>query len=254
MKLTKFVLLLACCFLFHPGANAQRNPNNPYDKVGELHNYLLDAFFNEQTQESIAGRWSQQMLADYICRKLPELNCPFVHEVMGDKLMSEIKDKTLLESETFFLDRGFVHARHEYYIQQINAIIEDHFEEDYGICYKALLNLEDQLVNDPDLTPSEIINILCSSSVARYSIKFWKDISIGNTRYPSIANDMTNLGCCSWVKRLSQSDVRGAVGGAIIGAGSGGGVSIPAGGAGALVGGSSSSIISGVTSLWNALF
>ena len=258
MNLTKLIFLFTLSLFFNSRSHAQRNPNNPYDRVGELHNYLLDAFFTEQTKESVAGRWSQETLSDYVCRKIPDINCPFVHQVMSDKLITEIKDKTLLQSESIFLDHGFVHARHEYYVQQINDIIESHFEEEYLVSYKSVLRLEDQLVNDPDLTPSEIINLLCSSSVARYSIKFWKDVAGGLARYPSIANDMTNLACCSWLKNISQADVRGAIAGGIVGGtagSSGGGIGgLPASGGGSVIAGGCSSIASGVASLWHCFF
>ena len=253
----KIILFLSILFLCDKGVNAQRNPNNPFDRVGEMHNYLLDAFFTEQTRESVSGIWTMQTLGNFICKKFPDMDCKSVHQIINDKLYMEVRDKTLMECESILLGRGLVHARHGYYIDQINDIIENHFDEDYNVSYKAFLTIEDKLINDPDLSPSEVINLLCSCAVGRYSIKFWKDIGAGLGRYPSISSDITNLTCCAWLRNLGNHDTRGAVAGAIIGAssGSGGGATGLAGaGVGALVGGGAASISSGVSSIWQAIF
>jgi hypothetical protein len=116
-------------------------------------------------------------------------------------------------------------------------------QEEYIVCYKAFLNLEDQLVNDPQLSQSEKSNLLYATSVARYSTKFWKDVSTGVLRYPAIGNPGGDFPCCSVFASLGKSDVKGAVAGGVA-----------AGAAGAVAGGAASSIGSAVTTFWNSLF
>ena len=236
------------------GTHAQQNPNNPYDRIGQMHNYLLNAFFTEETKAAVVGQWTQQTLNDYMCKKFPELDCKFINQVMNDKLMSAVKGKTLMESETILLGLGLVHPRHGYYIQQINDLIENHFGEDYSVCYRAFLLLEDQIIIDPDLSPSEIINLLCSSSIGRYSVKFWQDVTGGIVRYPSIGSDITNFPT-SGGSNVGKDDVKGAVTGVVAGAAGGGGAgSLPAAVAGGLVGGAAASVVSAVSSIWHWLF
>ena len=243
MKFLKGITFLICCFIVINTTNAQRNPNNPYDIIGEQHNTALDLFFTEQTSQTIGRQLTIETLVGYLCNKLTVIDCKSIRQSLGGQLFLDIKDKSLMESESMLIEHGYVSARHGFYVQQINDIIEQHMQEEYSICYRAILVLEDQLVNDPQLSSYEKTNLLYSTSVARYSTKFWKDVQSGIVRYPSIASQVGNLLCCSWVSTMGRSDVKGAVAGGVA-----------AGGAGAVAGGAGASIGSAVSSFWNSIF
>ena len=244
MKLIKIIpFLILCCVLFNHETRAQRNPNNPYDRIGEQHNFALDAFFTEQSKESIKGQLSIETLTNFLCSKLKEVDCNSIRQVLGTSLYSDIKGKSLTESETILIGGGYVTARHGYYVQQINDIIEQHIQEDYSVCYKEILTLEDQVMNDPQLAEAEKSNLLYAASVARYSTKFWKDVFSGIVRYPSLGNPGTDKANASPLPEMSKSDVKGAVSGGAVG-----------GGPGALVGGVGSSIGSAIESFWNSIW
>ena len=242
MKRVKLAALLLG-FVSITSIQAQRNPNNPNDRTGEQHNYLLDAFFKDQTRESIGNTLTMETLINFLCGKQREVECSIIRQSLGGQLFRDVKGKSLLESEAYFIEKGYVTARHGYYIQLINDIIEEHLQDDYMVCYKAFLLIEDQLMNDPDLSSTEKSNLLYASSVARYSAKFWKDVETGVLRYPSIGNPGGDLPCCSWLKSISTSDVKGAVAGGLV-----------SGGPGSVVSGAGSSIGSAVTSLWHSFW
>ena len=242
MKFIKLVAFVVCFFFIH-GIHAQRNPNNPYDGIGEQHNFALDAFLTDYSKESIGGQLTIETLVNYLCKKIGSVDCNTIRQALGSQLFTDIKGKSLVESEGIFIERGYFTARHGYFIQQINDIIEEHIQEDYQVCYKAFLSLEDQLMNDPQLSQYEKSSLLYAGAIGRYSTKFWKDIESGVARYPSIGNPGGELACCGWLKGLCQSDVKGAVSGGTV-----------AGPPGALISGAGSSMSSAATSFWHSLW
>lgn len=242
MKLIKLVALCTSLFLATQ-SHAQRNPNNPFDRIGEQHNYILDAFFTDQSHETIGDVITTQTIADYMCSKFRDVDCNTIKQALNNELFRTLKGKTLIESEGFLQDKGYVTARHAFYVQQINDIIENHLQEDYIVCFKAFLELEDQLAIDPQISQAEKNYLYYATSIARYSTKFWKDVETGVARYPSIGNPGGQLPCCSWLKALANADVQGSVTGGVAG-----------GSVGALAAGSCSSIASGASSIWHSLW
>ena len=235
--------LLLCFSIINGKIHAQRNPTNAFDQTGEQHNIALDAFFTDQTRESIGDQLTRDFLINYFCKKFPAIDCNVIKQSLGSQLYTDTKGKSLTETEAILIERSIVSDRHGYYVQRIDDILEQHFAEDYAICYKELLTLEDEMMNDPLLSQADRSNLLNATSVARYSTKFWKDVSAGVLKYPSIVNEVGQLSCCSLLSSIAKSDVQGAIVGGVVG-----------GPYGAVAGGAGTSIGSAVSHFWHSLF
>ena len=234
---------LLCCSIINLKGSAQRNPNNQFDLTGEQHNIVLDAFFTDQTRDIIGDNLTTTFLINYICKKFPAIDCNSVRQSLGSQLFSDTKGKSLLETEAILIERSIVSDRHSYYVQRINDILDQHFAEDYNVCYKEILTLEDEMANDSQLSQTDKSNLYYATSVARYSVKFWKDVSAGVLRYPSIVNEVGQLSCCSILSGIAKSDITGAIVGGVIG-----------GPGGAVAGGAGSSVGAAVSHFWHSLF
>jgi hypothetical protein len=114
----------------------------------------------------------------------------------------------------------------------------------YEVLYNTLRVIENDIAVTQRLKDAEREQLLMACAVARYSSKFWHDLSTGATSYPGVHTVSSTTG-----GDIARADVKGAVTGAITGGVLGAGA-LP----GCVVGGAASSIAEGVAKIWDWLF
>lgn len=193
------VLMLALSY-FAISAKAQGNPANPYDETGALHNAVLARFFTDYSKERVVKeKMDEQGLCQYVCKVIPVSNCGVAYAISNDATVQVLRSMAPVEMAHYLQDKGFVSGSFTAYVEKINGCIGQQAGTSYAVLHSAISNVESLVLADAGLKAEERKLLLLTSSIARYSAKFWMDLNEGQTTYAglgqaavSIAKDTIN--------------------------------------------------------------
>ena len=201
---------------------------NPYDSIGQYHNQILQAFIDQYEVDEISADLCVSVVDSFLeeigwgsltDEQAQDLNdlAVFFENHTAEQIDS--MNLALMEAE------GYSQAFRSYYQAVGDAFLG--MEEDLII--SALLDTEQEILNDEGLSEEERDILLMNTSVARYSTIYWATVS--NDPDSPWTNGSAGKVAFSW-RNVGLGDARGGMGGAIIGGISG----AAAGGVGAVPG------------------
>lgn len=183
---------------------------NPYDEVGVAHNTILANFFTNYSKERvIREQMSKYALFQYVCTTAALPDCDAMQALAEHELVHEILPQmSLAEIVNYLQDKGMASAALTAYIMELDKQVKMHIPSTYDVFYRSIVTIENNIAVDTKLTETERLQLLTTSSVARYSGKFWKDVSEGITSYPGLAH--LPIAMNDTLKDLITQDMAGA--------------------------------------------
>ena len=156
--------------------------NNSYDEAGELHNAIIDSFFEdyegEENLESLVAEIDAYMESE-------ELS-PLLSEVLEDNAATEEYVESVIGQDfavgdwqdildTWESDELVSDLEHQYLTTAIGILDYDVASEDdvYDVIIPEIKDLEDLVIADGSLTSEEEKHILLALSVLKYSVHYW---------------------------------------------------------------------------------
>jgi hypothetical protein len=249
MKLIKKILVLSFLFgiIF---CNAQGNPSNDYDYIGERHNVGLGYFFGDFNKG--ADSLTQSQMCGYLGKRfeLSETDLAKAMAIWNDTIYKQASRMQLANCISFLRQEGLISPAVQSYLNQIANILDSYKENEYDFYYGEIVALESQIQSDAHLSQDDKNILMTATSTARYSVRFWID---------NMSNIEPSVRCCQALINIGGADVAGAVSGAVVSAGVGTMV-LPVIGTvagwvgGGILGGVGGSVFQGVTELWNWLW
>jgi len=239
--------------------------NAKFDRVGELHNLVLDSVFFDvvervKTRSSTQFKDKKEALQAFEeSYKKIFANSQNVNEFFNDDLSQENLDLYALpfNDETVFVQTRNVNDETSISMSvELKSLVGKLYSQ-ADICGEA--KISPQIFNDKvdeisllaikTLKGVELDAYFTGASTAKYSYAYWLE---KQTIWESLcAVDKNKMGTRGYnYKNVSKADVGGAVAGALVGAAAGG----VGAGPGALGGGCSMSIVECISQLWDNLF
>lgn len=155
--------------------NTPANPDNVWDSVGIYHNQALDYVMQEASGQpktiSIYVGYSNQFITHIFSNRVPDISSKLFSASSVEKLLSD--------TSTFFnytIDNSRYSQNVKDYFKKIILIIKDTTNDksvDYCYIKEEIVQLEDSVLNDSNLSQNEKDEILRVASVARYSFYYW---------------------------------------------------------------------------------
>jgi hypothetical protein len=190
---------------------AQANGANPYDEVGATHNLLLAQFFNAYTKERIAEEGlDEKGLYTYSCGKLAMQDCDALEALRNADIVQATKGMTPSKAAAYLQAKGLVGATYVAYVGKLERAVGQYAAADYPSLYRAVLVVESSIMADATLKEAERSQLLAGSSVTRYSAKFWKDASSGETHYAGLGSGLLATATPDTLNDIILQDVWGA--------------------------------------------
>lgn len=230
------------------------NPENPFDSVGIKHNWYLQKFFSTDNINQIKKGYEEgnvtkdnclKRFFDNVCKPwspfcggTPPYN-PFPDQELFRQRLAIVAEKSGQKSA---INPSVITA-----LNQLDLLFEESTKQEISQdLLKKVILFEQQVIKDASLSESEKTIVLCASSVARYTMVFWRDFYSG--KIPGLIPIGGIKGAAKEGGGYGHADIAGAVDGAIVGAVTGEGVgAVP----GAVVGAAAASIGEAIADLWD---
>lgn len=182
---------------------------NPYDEVGVAHNTILANFFTNYSKERvIREQMSKYALFQFVCATAALPDCDAMQALADHKFVQLLPQMSLVEVTNYLQDKGITSEAVTAYLIEMDKQVVTHVQSRYDVYYRSIVAIENKIMVDTKLTETERIQLLTSSSVARHSGKFWKDVSEGTTSYAGLAH--LPIAMNDTLKDLITQDMAGA--------------------------------------------
>ena len=180
MKTIKQIFTVTLLMVFMLGffsVVGQSNPKNPYDYAGKQHNKIVSDFLKKYSTTKFSDKqlvFVNNLIDNYKIRG-KKLTINEINFIMNDYKndFKNVVDKAKLS----LIERKLVQ-------ELINNMLNMSYNEKvtYKIFYNSVVSLENRILSNKKLSPSQMKNLLELTSIARYSGFLWNDFySIKNT-------------------------------------------------------------------------
>jgi hypothetical protein len=184
------IVLLAACNKDTPGANVAkpqmvgaasfqqmaitdsiRNPLNPYDSIGLIHNQALSATWDYlQKSGDTTSKGKRMQVIQFFKKRYGKDISPQLNQM--EFLYHQDYPAGILKVSP----QGAVSPLMAGYLNQIVAMVKAiHEPTGYNIFNSGIVSLEQKIIADKQLTALQKEKVLMVSSISRYSIAFWMD-------------------------------------------------------------------------------
>ncbi len=252
-KLLFFAVVLLSFFSFSTRVNAQANPANPYDEMGARHNAAMATFLNEYSEKRLVEEgMDEDGVYDYMCIRVAAQNCDFQKQIRKTQVFTATADMSLTQTAAYLQAKGLVTAAFTDYVNRIDRCVSLSVSGSYSAAHAALVAIESELSTNKQVKEIEKVELLSACAIARYSAKFWTDISTGVTSYASTSAGTVRAAGDGIIKEDVAGAIKGAVGSAV-GAALTGPVAPGVVGVGAAAGAAGSSAVAAAKKIWRWL-
>lgn len=157
--------------------NLPNNLDNIWDSVGIYHNQALDYVMQEavgqpKTITNYVG-YSNQFIKNTFGGRIPDIS---------SKLFSVLSVETLLSDTSTYFNKTIDSSRYSInvktYLKSLISIMKDTTDDNsFNYCYikSKIVELENYVTNDSNLSQSEKDEILRVTSVGRFSLFYWNN-------------------------------------------------------------------------------
>lgn len=206
--------LIATVFSFI--SYSQSNSKNEFDYVGRLHNELVDTY--------LKNNYSYKT-NDELCKQINDIaskNKNFISMVGSNNYQFDAKiiDNGIIDFKNYFKNTINSQPLSEIGKQNSQKLVNYLFEKSFSknnVTYKELfdyiVNYEDDILKNTNLSKLDKQILLSSSSVARYSLFFWDNHFNKNSSSQTTSSEGRSW--WQWVV-IGVCDVGGAIAGAAV--------------------------------------
>ncbi len=196
-----YIIIALFSVLFFNQLTAQSNSANPYDKIGQIHNKVVKDFLQNYGDKDLSEE-EVLNISSQLCEKY---GLPKPH--LTQEQLSLLKE--IIRGSSDFAgiaSKVNVSKNATKYLTQLFSIIDKEGKEEsvqYNQIYKAIIKIEETILNDESLPKNERKMLLESTSIMRHSLYLW-NTHIGNTAGKKRK-------CCKWLRWLAVAgaDVAG---------------------------------------------
>lgn len=203
--------VLLFCLSLTGKIQAQGNTANPYDEVGAQHNAVLARFFTEYSKDRVVKeQMGQRALCQYVCAVLQANNCDVAQALATNATVQATQGMAPTEAAAYLQAKGFVGGLFTDYVVKLDRSLSQYVGTSYGPLHNAVVGIEGQILADTKLNENERKTLLLTSSVARHSARFWKNLNEGQTSYASIGPNAVSIAKDS-INEIIRYDLMGAM-------------------------------------------
>jgi hypothetical protein len=192
-------------FLFSSKAQSPDPPvsgNNPYENIGSYHNVLLDSFFSNYNEvKARKENLSRDEIKNFIIQKASVNPSGFVDKIFDHPIFKSAQTTTLTNLPNTLEQMQVISVRCGNYLRTLDAAIDNDLETSFDAFNSSTIQLENNVLQDQQLTEAEKGVLFSAAATARHSSYFWKEYAEtmeAKAKGSSITPEIGYIGRCEW--------------------------------------------------------